>query len=377
MSKPFINPALIELRDAVSEAENILARSEFSKRDEAHFNLQLAKIAAVQRGASFTESEASKRFFRSLMTGEQRTDPSLFAGTQTITYTQSRLGGTLVPQEYYDKLILGMAQYDPLLDENIVTLIKSDDDSLRPINVPGWDLSSYKAVKVGEGQQQNPQQAPTAIAKQLNGYTFRTNLTETWEFNEDTFMSSAALLNVAFQIAFARGIGIDFAIGNGTTAPQGVLTGAVASGAVTSLSGGITADDIENAYFSLDRWYRQSPKCAWVMSDAVYEEFRKAKDSAGRPLISVVKDKEVIMGKPVYVSPSIPATGGGEGIVFGDLSHFVARVSRMSIQRSLQAAQGGADFGKYMYIGRMRADSVVIDPTSGANAPIKYVLLHS
>lgn len=378
MAKPFINPVLVELRDAISTAEALLGKSEFSKRDEAHFNLMLAKIATLNKNSAPVDN-AKERFFRSLFNGEvpeQRTTP-FESGTQSITYTQGAEGGFLVPQEYFDQLILGMAQYDPLLDKNVVTLIESKNQSLRPITVPGWDLSTYAAVRISEGSQQNPQTTPAAAKASLEAYMYRANLPVTYEFEEDSFMNTADLLNIAFQIAFARGIGVDLAIGTGVSQPQGVLTGAAASGGITFASGSIDADDIENAYFSVNRWYRQSPKCAWVMSDSVYQQVRKAKDNAGRPLINVVKDKEVIHGKPVYVSPSIPSGAGQDGIVFGDLAHFVVRVSNMTIQRSIQASQAGADFGQAMFTGRMRADARVVDPTGGTNAPIKFIQLHS
>ena len=59
---------------------------------------------------------------------------------------------------------------------SVVTLIRSNTLRLRPYTIPGWDLSTFKAVKVAEGVQHNPQTVPTASSKKLGAYTYRADL---------------------------------------------------------------------------------------------------------------------------------------------------------------------------------------------------------
>ena len=73
----------------------------------------------------------------------------------------------------------------------------------------------------------------------------------------------------------------------------------------------------------MNRFYRRSPKCAWLVDDGRYKLLRQAVDGAQRPLLSVEGDNEMLFGKPVYFCPSL-ATGqlslGNVGaLVFGDL----------------------------------------------------------
>lgn len=377
MTKAYITPAMKELRAALAEAE-ALSTHELSKREEVRLNVLLAKIATLRGSTEATTAdEHGKRWFRDFFAGrtpEERTNPDMQAGTETIAYTQGLEGGYLVPTEFYDDVTTGMAQFDPLLSKDVVTLIESGDMSLRPFQIPGWDLSTFTAVKVAEGSQQSSQVPPTVAGIELNGYKYMASLPASFELEEDAFEPLRNRMAAAFSIGMARGIGVDLSVGNGTSAPQGVLTGASNSGFTTAVAGSISSDDIESIFFAVNRFYRQSPKCAWVFNDATYQKIRKAKDTANQPLISIVDGREVLMGKPVLVSPSLLSTGSG--IVFGDLSYFMVRVSRMSLKRSTQVP-GYVEKGKALYTGVMRADSKVFDPTGGSVPPIVFAGIHS
>jgi HK97 family phage major capsid protein len=367
----------LELRSAMDEAERITTQTHVSRRDEVRLNYLLAKMASLRKEVP-ASTEARNCFFADLFNGtmETRTTPAFAAGTQSISYSQGPEGGYLVPQEFHNEVIAGMAQYDPLLDENVCTVVQSKDGSLRPYTVPGLDLSTFAAAKVSETSQQNEQTAPDVTGTALGSYTYRASFGASIELEEDMFEPTQALMNEAFGVGMARGIGADLVDGNGSSAPQGVLTGAVDSTITTGAAGVIAATDIENIFFSLNRFYRSQPKAAWVMADATYELVRKAKDSNNRPLINVVNDVEVLMGKPVRVSPSMPSAAGSTGIVFGDLSRYVVRVSRLSVQRSINTP-GYAEKGRALYTGIMRADAKVVDPTAGNVPPIVYATLHS
>jgi Phage capsid family len=88
----------------------------------------------------------------------------------------------------------------------------------------------------------------------------------------------------------------------------------------------------------LDRIYRQSPKCAWVMSDAMYKMVRRAKDNNNHPLISVVDGKEILMGKRALVSPSMPSYNPSIGSAKGDqvFTPYVLRRARLDARYVFQ-----------------------------------------
>lgn len=371
MKRQYVSPAMLELRAAINEAEELSKKPEVTKRDETRINFLMAKMAALRAGHVASDN-STERWFRSFVKNELRA--SMQEGTQTPVYTQGPEGGYVVPNEFHDEVILGMAQFDPLLNRDVVTLIESGDGSLRPYTIPGWDLSSFAAVKVAEGVQQSPQTPPSVSGKMLNGYKYMASVPVSFELEEDAFEPMKARISEAFSIGMARGIGVDLITGNGTSAPQGITVGASDSGVVSANVGKLVGDDIENIYFSVDRFYRSSPKCAWAMNDATYQKVRKMVDDNHRPLINIVNDQEVLLGKPIQISPSMDSSG--HAIIFGDLSHFMVRVSRLSIKRSTQAP-GYIDKGQALYTGIMRADAVVFDPTSGSKPPIVFAGLHS
>lgn len=383
MSKLLITPAMLELRATIEEAEQISAKPELSKRDESRISVLLAKIAAL-RQAPVAPNDTTKKWMRAILNGQ---DPGaeyraadLEAGTQTLSYTAGNEGGFLVPQEFHDQLVLGLSANDPFLDPTVVTLRQSSTFKLRPYVVPGWDLSTFAATKVGESNQRTAQTVPPAAKANLNNYTYAASLSATLELEEDDFEPLIEQIQNAYVLAFAKGIGADLVTGNGTTAPQGLVTGAADSGLTTAGAAAIDYTDIENIYFSVNSVYRNAPKCAWAFNDTIYQQVRKAHDTNGRPLINVVGDQELLMGKPIRISPTMSNTAGAKGIVFGDLSYFIVRASRMAISRNLQAP-GYVEYGKVLYTARMRADAKVFDPTGGAssglNSPIKYATLHA
>jgi HK97 family phage major capsid protein len=176
-------------------------------------------------------------------------------------------------------------------------------------------------------------------------------------------------------VAIARGAGADLVNGDGSTGPQGILTGAVDSGVTTAAAGLLSLDDFVNIFFSVNKVYREAPKAAWLVADATLKKIRNAKDSSNRPLIDLDEDNPKICGKPVYVCPSLPSAAGSKGIIFGDLSFYYVHASAPYIKRRIQYP-GLVEFGKVAWTGLQQIDAVVDDPSGGANSPIKYATLH-
>ena len=375
MSK-YLTPVQRELLAVLTETDST-SRQEPTKQTEQRMNFLLAKIKALQAlPSTAAQSSECREWFRNVLSGkEYRTMQEGQPAPGTLGYVTGNEGGYLVPQEFNDDVIHGMAQFDPLLDKDVVTLIESKDFSLKPFVIPGWDLSTFAATKVSETSGPTASTPPLVAGTLLNSYKYAAALPVSIELEEDAFAPMMKIMNDAYVIAFARGIGVDLAIGNGTTAPQGVLTGAGASVYTTASSTALVLNDFESVYFQVNRIHRNAPKCAWLMNDAAYQLARKAVDTVGNPLLKLHKDKEMIMGKPVLVSPSLPAYNASIGAqagtfcVFGDLSHMFVRVSKMILHRSWQA-QGYVEKGQALYSGYMRADAKVFDPTAGGTPPI-------
>jgi HK97 family phage major capsid protein len=374
--KTIFTPAMAELRAAINEAEQISAKSELTKRDEARVNVLLAKIAALRQNAVAPDNYA-ERWLRAMFTGaelpERRDDPNaLQSGQQTPTYSQGPFGGYIVPQEFHNDILLGLTENDPLFDENLVTVIKSNNFALKPLTVPAWDLSTYIAYQNDEGNQFVGDPVPTVSGHTFGGYSFAAAIDASLEFEEDAFQPTVLFAKRALTEAFAKGVGQALVSGSGTGTPSGLLTGAVDSGYTTEAAGAYSNNDLDALYFSVNKRYRRSPKCAWVMADETYQLIKKSHDNAGRPLISVVDGQEQLYGKKIVISPNWESGPNGKSIGFGDLSYFVVRLSRMILFRRMELP-GYVENGKAQYGARMRVDSKLIDPTNGNYSPFKYL----
>lgn len=178
-------------------------------------------------------------------------------------------------------------------------------------------------------------------------------------------------------IALARAIGTDLIRGTGSGQPQGLLNGAKN----VQLNNTLSFDWLTDLYYSVDRFYRASKKCAWVMTDSTMRSIRRMTSNTGMPLLSIKDDEEQLFGKRVIISPDIPddqnsSPAQAASIIFGDLEHFVVRISQTTVQRSLQSGLpngvGDISRGEILLNCRCRADAVVHDPTNGVVPPIVY-----
>jgi HK97 family phage major capsid protein len=388
--------AQMELRAAQQEAEGISTKpaAQLTPQDKRRFDFLMSQISLLKSGALSDETRyasadllaeefgfkkgdrteqvrtknAGLQSFREYCaTGEFRT----YSAMNTVTGAN---GGYLLPVEFERILLQGMAQYDDLMNPENVRVIPTENG--HTLSLPSIDLSTITSAIVSQNTQQAPVANPTAATNSFGGFSYKTNpCAVTLELEQDSFESTMQILMAAFGVGLARGIGADLVNGSGSGAPMGLLTAAANSGITTAAAGAISSTDIESIYFSVNRAYRNSPKCAWVMSDAVYQLIRVQKDTNGRPLLNLVEDKELLFGKRVLIAPSMPSAAGSKGIAFGDLSQFAVRVVGSPEVKRASETPGYVEKGIALYTGWLRVDSGIIAP--GSVSPIVYATLHA
>jgi HK97 family phage major capsid protein len=390
--KHAVNLAII---DAQVELDTLSKRAHLTQQERRRFDYLVSRVSSLKAGfgvdelnriecnqrrkadgftpVEFHDSDLSveQRAFCAYLRGGER-DPELRVLLENNPQLAAinTTGGALVPIEFENNVTEALAQTDNLLDEDAVTVIANPTLATRPLHLPGWDLSTISSVEVDENTTQEDGIAPSALGKLLGGAMHRVTLAASFEIEQDAYTSVMNLMARAYGVAFARGIGAAVA--------AKLVAGAANSGFRTANIGKLVLPDFTSIYFALNRVYRASPKCAWVMNDATYQLVRAAADNSGRPLLSVERDGEMLFGKPIRIAPNVPGVNASplaDGyIVFGDLSHLIVRLSAMTIQRTIEsgATQGRVELGSALYTGRMRADSIVFDPSNGSSPPIIY-----
>lgn len=344
-------------------------------------NRSLASSMAREIGVrtpTFRTESPEARLYQRWLTGKA-TDQELRASTfitnaensPVLAYTEGTLGGFTVPMQYHAQIVEGQKLVSPLLNPDVCTVIQEENYSLRPLQIPEFDLSGVVATKVGETNQESPASVPAIAQPLLNKFTYRSAFDYSYEFDEDAEGYSNGALDIlsrANGTALGRGINADLINGDGTTGPQGIIH-ATDSGVVTAAANTVAHDDLSNVFYSIDRIYRNSPRCAWLVTDAIEKQIRNMKDLNDRPLFPTADGILSVFGKPVYTAPDLPLYNASLGTqlagslaVFGDLSKYVVHVSAV-LQRRLTQLPGLIEYGKCRLHSLQMVDAVVCNPS--------------
>jgi HK97 family phage major capsid protein len=398
MSQQLSISAQMELKAAQDELLEISSRSKIGPAEKRRFDALLSRVSLLKSGAISDEVRAaqvdslmSKEFgvtverpseeqraknerleeFRHFLnTGERRT----YVGMNEGTGSQ---GGFLVPSDFRNELFKGLAQFSDLMNPDNVRVIYSDNG--RPLTIPSVDLSTLSATLIQEASQYVPANNPPVSRNILKSYFFRgDSVGISMELQQDSFEDISLLLGECFNISLARGIGSYLVTGTGSNQPQGILTAASDSTIVTAASGAMDLASLEGLYFSLNRVHRSNPKAAFIMNDTTYQLCRAVNDSAGRPLISIHKDDELLFGKKILIAPDMPTGAGSKSIVFANLSQYVVRIVRTSAEVTIaRELPGYCENGIALATSGLRVDAQLVNPAASTAPVAVFLTQHS
>jgi HK97 family phage major capsid protein len=329
------------------------------------------------------------------------------AGQESISYTEGPLGGTLVAQGMYPRVLQTMKQYDQLFDESYSNVVETPNGA--GMSFPVLDDINVNAVQVGETVQGSQAQIASFGTALLNAWSFRSVIVPvSLELLQDSNFNLGFVLERVFAMRFARGIGAKLATGSGSNTPMGLTTGALAAGASVIVATGSSANtggvetgstsigttDINSAFHKLDPAYRSG--ACWAMNDSTLSYLDSLLDKQGRPIVRFCDsvtggpgNTPFIKGRPVAICPSMPSIAAGQNsVVFYNPQFFVQRRVPSSMFVRLQkdpAAYGATNFQQavgYVEAGLvgfqafMRVDSNFIAPNA-SYVPAVVIQQHS
>jgi HK97 family phage major capsid protein len=416
-----------DLNFLVSEANTLSSKATLSKAEERRYSFLLSAISCVKQGMPLTDiqkeqlNDAEKRdglpitsFKKKRLTGlskkqerkavefrdhlrnavEQR-DQSV---GNPIPQVGSYAGlGAFSPVDFFNKIFRGLKKVDPLFD--IATVINTTNGHAMMLPVMG-DIENV-STPVGENSDQSANghdiYKPSGV--KIGAYSFRTPL---WRLSREAFedLDLSFTARVLFEFfasdRVARGFGKLAISGNGTTDKvTGILTilansGAVpiiAQGSSTNTGGGesgansLGSKDFANTYFAVDAAYRAGEKCGWLMNDTTLALISTVLDKSGRPLVDISYGLPTIMGKPVYVSPSMPNVGASNvPVLFGNFEYVAIRnaIDPLTRIQVFQQAPGLVEQGEYGLMLFTRHDvQILFNDWNGSPAPLVALQNHS
>lgn len=240
-------------------------------------------------------------------------------------------GGFLVPIQYSNDLITALVDMSILRMAGARVLSVGGSTAFK---VPTMTKSTAAAITDEEGNYDEAEPTFNEVTFTPWKYTKLIKVSEELVLDSRIDLMSQVMVPDAAQ-AFAAAENTAFTTGNGTTAPQGIVTGGTV-GKTTAAADAITSDEIIDLYHALGYLYRQN--AVWFMNDATAAYIRKLIDGAGNYIWQPglqAGQPDRLLGRPVYTLNSMATiTAEAKVLVFGDPRYFwIADFAGMGMQR--------------------------------------------
>jgi len=180
-----------------------------------------------------------------------------------------------------------------------------------------------------------------------------------YQLLNDSAIDVKSIVIDALAERIARGTNAGFTTGNGTTAPEGVVTGSGA-GVTSAAEGAITSSEIVDLEHSLDAAYR--PNAKFMMHDSILKKVKQLviSDAANTPIwqpgIMNYGMPSTILGYQYVINNDMASSlvADAKVMLFGDFSYYVIRdVQDFSV---LNLKERYAEYLQEGFIGYSRHD---------------------
>ena len=262
--------------------------------------------------------------------------------------------GGLVPQGFYDQIVAK-------LDENavvrqfatVVSTAGGEDIKFPQITA----LSSAVLVAEGAGIGESD---PTSASVTLGAFKYAYLVQVSSELLADEGVDIEGFLAQDSGRALGNGAGTDFAVGNHSSKPNGLMN-ASGTGVTCASATAITSDEVIDLYHSVTSPYRTNG--AWIMNDATLKEIRQLKDSNNQYLWQPslqLGNPATLLGAPVATDSNIETIATAKKVMaWGDMSkYYIREVNGIQVDRSVDYAFAN-DLVTFRFI--YRADGDLLD----------------
>ena len=336
--------------------ENYTREIERKKREE-EMDKSLEKPttqALTNEPAIFTEEEKPMRarnVYKKSMMKALRTNFRDISNELKVGTDES--GGYLVPEEMEVDIVNGLEE------ENIVRKLatKVQTSGLHKINIAA---TKPAALWVEEGGQLTFGDG-TFDQVSLDAHKLHVGIKVTEELLYDSAFNLEKYITEEFTRALANAEEDAFLNGDGVNKPTGIFDSKKGGElGVTTKAQTITADELIDLVYSLDRPYRK--KAAFILNDATVAQIRKLKDVNGAYIWQPsLKDGEPdrLLGYPAYTSAFAPKAEKGKlAVAFGDFSYYkIGDRGNRSFQDLKELFAGNGMVG---FLGKERVDGILV-----------------
>ena len=304
------------------------------------------------------------------------------SNVQTRALLTTGSAGAVVAEDFYRKFVEALQAWGGMRQARTTKLQTTTGASLP---IPLVDDTHNEGAILGEGSAVDTDGTdPETGSKTLGAYMYTSKMVR---ISLQLLQDSAFDLETWLANALARRIGKasngHYTTGNGTTQPEGIVTGAGAGVIDASLD--LDYADLIALEHSIDPAYRAN-LAQWMFHDttlALLKQIKAVED--GRPLWLpglAVNAPDTLLGYGYVINQSMPqAEAEAKAILFGDFSYYFIR-DVMADTRILRLEERFAEYLQVGFLGFFRTDGLFASPTAiegsseqtaNESAPIKYL----
>lgn len=250
------------------------------------------------------------------------------------------IGGYLVPEEWANRIVKIMSYYGPMMEAGNVFNTTTGAD----LHIPTEDTTAQKGFIIDEDVPDSEMLVNWGTMK-YGAFMYSSGIIPiAFELLQDNDYDVEGRVIMAAGERIGRITNDHLTNGNGTTQPQGIMTGSTNSG-LTIVSNTLTVDALIDLEHSIDRAYRQGPKVGWMFSDGTIAELKKlslGNTTAGYPLwvpSLKVGEPDTILGYKYWVNNEMDNMSGAgkKPVLFGDFSKYgIRQVRGISLRRTTE-----------------------------------------
>jgi HK97 family phage major capsid protein len=319
---------------------------------------------AYLRGNLSPELRNSLVYDAVLNTAEAR---ALSAGT-------AGTGGATVPEGFVRELEVALKSYSGVLQAATIF----DTSTGETLPYPSMNDTDHEGAIVGENTETTTTDDPDFAAVNFGAYMYGSGpIRVSLQLINDSAFNVEQIIRNAAAERIGRRLNPGLTTGNGSTAPQGIVTGAV-SGHTAASGYTISYADLINLQHSVDPAYREGPGVGWMFHDNIFKAIRLLTDNYGRPLFVAggpnagldAGAPDQLLGNPFYVNQAMASviTVSAKTVLFGRLNKYhVRRVGQFAVLRLVERY---AEFFQVGFLGYQRYDGKLID---AGTRPIKFL----
>lgn len=339
---------LAEIRDDVRKIKETLELKGFFDKEGGEKpveKVEIEKEVGETRALEEADEKAFESYIRGTFTNERATNLTPAANS----------GGVTIPQTIANRIIKKVYDLCPILERSTKYNVKGKlelpyyDESTQSITV-GW-ANEFQELESNVGK---------FTSVELNGY-----LAGALSLISRSLINNSQFDIVGFvvdRMAYDIARFIENALLNGSGSVTGLST---VSNVVTAASSTeITANELIQAQGKIKDVFQGN--AIWIMNEETRTALRQLKSNTGSYMLTEIYDlaspfKNMLLGKPVYVSDNMPTMGAGKtAIYYGDMRGLATKFSEdinIEVLREKYATQHA-----YGVVGWLEFDSKIEDP---------------